>query len=898
MPPTFRLAALAIVAAVMTGYAYQSPTQPWPPAVQTIAPVSKALAPSDALASFALPPGFRIELVAAEPLVQDPIMIEWDRAGRLWVVELPGYMRDISAEGELDPVGRIVVLEDADHDGKMDTRTVFADKLVQPRALAVLEHGVLVGESPDIWLLRDTDGDLRSDIKELVTSGYGRREANVEINANSLYWALDNRLYSAGLAADFYLTLEDGSFRVHESLSRGQWGTTQDDAGRMYRNHNESPLHADLVPTPYYARNPHLLRTRGSHEPLRNPDGDITAVWPSHQTPGTNRAYQHGILREDGTLARYTAACAPLIFRGDRFPADFYGNAFVAEPAANVVSRFILSDDGTTLRARKPYDRAEFLTSTDERFRPVHLSSAPDGTLYIADMYRGIIQHGAYVTEYLREQILERHLEQPTAYGRIYRVVHESASRDPQRMRTPAPPAALVAMLAHPNGWWRQAAQRVMVERRDRSVAPALAALAGTAPDWRTRVHALWTLDGLDAIEPSVVIRALDDESRDVRVSALRIAERWLGEAGHPMQAAVRKRLEDADWAVRHQYAASIGALPEGVRAAAAAAVLERHGGDPVTTDAVLSGLAGVESAVLERLLDKGGSSATPAFEGAITMLAATVVKSAKDAPVQSLFAWTAATRPPWQRAALLRGAEVALLGAEMPGTVASERRTAPAPGAPCPTCPGGRGGPGGAYAFPKAQAAAAAAQRTGGGRGGAVAMPLDREPEPLSRLAARDDLDGKRAAALLARLTWPGKAGVAPAAAPLAAADQQRFEAGREIYRNICQGCHGPDGRGMERVGPPLAGSELAGAPAGLPARVILNGKEGEVGLMPPLGGTLSDEQIAGVLTYIRREWGGTGNPVDPGTVARIRAASVDRRRPWTRQELLALPPDAAPGR
>jgi putative membrane-bound dehydrogenase-like protein len=898
MTPTFRAAALATVAAAMTGSAHQSPERPWPPPVAKIAPVSRALSPAEALGTFGLPPGFRIELVAAEPLVQDPILIEWDRAGRLWVVELPGYMRDITADGELDPVGRIVVLEDVDNDGTMDTRTVFADKLVQPRALAVTEHGVLVGESPDIWLLRDTDGDLRSDTKERVTSGYGRREANVEINANSLYWAIDNRLYSAGLAADMFLRLEDGTFRVHPSVSRGQWGTSQDDAGRMYRNHNESPLHADLVPTPYYARNPHLLRTRGSHEPLRSPDGDVTAVWPSHQTPGTNRAYQHGILREDGTLARYTAACAPTIFRGDRLPADFSGNAFVAEPAANVVSRFILSDDGTTLRARKAYGRTEFLTSTDERFRPVHLSSAPDGTLYIADMYRGIIQHGAYITEYLREQILERQLEQPTAYGRIYRVVHDSVPRDRERMPTPAPPEALVAMLAHPNGWWRQTAQRLMVERGDTSVAPALAALAGEAPDWRTRVHALWTLDGLGAIAPAVVVRALDDESRDVRVSALRIAERWLGNPAHPIQAAVATRLEDADWAVRQQYAASIGALPDGLRADAAAALLERHGGDPITTDAALSGLAGVETAVLERLLARSGSRATPALEGAFTMLAATIVRSAQDAPVQRLFAWTADARAPWPRAALLRGAEIALLGAEVPGTAAEERRAAQAPGVPCPTCPGGRGGPGGAYAFPKAQAAAAAAQRTGGGRAGAAAMALEREPAALSRLAAQGGDAGQRAAKLLARLTWPGKAGAGPGAAPLTAADQQRFEAGRDVYRNICQGCHGPDGRGMDRIGPPLVGSALASAPAGLAARVILNGKEGEVGLMPPLGGTLSDEQIAGVLTYVRREWGGTGTPVDAATVARVRKATAGRARPWTRDELLALPAGSASGR
>ncbi len=315
-------------------------------------------------------------------------------------------------------------------DGAMDRRTVFADGLIQPRAMKVLEQGVLVGEPPNIWLMRDTDGDLRSDRKELISAGYGRRETNVEVNANALLWGLDNRIHMAGTGADMVLRYVDRTFQVQRSLSRGQWGATQDDAGRIYRNHNESVLHVDLVATPYFARNPALLRTRGSHEALQDPAGNINDVWPAHQTPGTNRAYQGGILRADGTLAAYTAACAPTVYRGDRLPADLYGNVFVAEPTANVVSRFVVTDDGSTLRARKAYQQAEFLSSTDERFRPVYLSNAPDGTLYVVDIYRGIIQHHTYITEYLRDQIASRSLEQPIGLGRIYRVVHEGTVRD------------------------------------------------------------------------------------------------------------------------------------------------------------------------------------------------------------------------------------------------------------------------------------------------------------------------------------------------------------------------------------------------------------------------------------------------------------------------------------
>jgi hypothetical protein len=363
----------------------------------------------------------------------------------------------------------------------------------------------------------------------------------------------------------------------------------------------------DLVPTFYFARNPNLMRTRGSYERLADDNPELNTVWPVRPNPGTNRAYQTGIDREDGSIARFTSVCAPLVYRGDRLPAELYGNVFVAEPAANLVSRIILTDDGTTLRARKAYDRGEFLTSSDERFRPVYLSNAPDGTLYIADLYRGIIEHRISITTYLRDQIVARKLDQATGFGRIYRVMHDTTKRDTTRTLAHASPAQLVQALSHPNGWRRDTAQRVLVERGAKSMIPALTTLAEGAPDPRTRLHALWTLDGIDAIRPPTVLKALADRSRDVRVSAIRMAERWLGEANHPIQASVLNRIGDPDWAVHQQLAASVGALPAGIRETAAVALLERYGSDPVVMDATLSGLRGSEAAVLELLL--GGKS-------------------------------------------------------------------------------------------------------------------------------------------------------------------------------------------------------------------------------------------------------------------------------------------------
>ncbi len=859
--------------ALNIGYGQTSPVnRPWPPGVQRVAEQSPALSPAEALKTFYMPPGYYLELVASEPLVRDPIAIDWDTHGRLWVVEMPAFLRDFRfPEPNLDPICRIVVLEDTNHDGKMNNRTVFADGLVLPRSVMVLDQGVLVGEPPYVWLMHDQNGDLHMLTKELIATTYGRRDSNVEENANGFTWALDNWMYTS--CSEMDLRLKNGKFEVRKTLLRGEWGSSQDDAGRIYRNSNESPVHVDFVPTPYFARNPNLLRTRGSYDTLGT-FSEINTVWPVRPNPGTNRAYQKGIDREDGSIAKYTSACAPLVYRGDRLPAELYGNLFVAEPAANLVGRSILSDDGSTLRVRKAYEKGEFLASTDERFRPVFLSNAPDGTLYIVDMYRGIIQERSDITEYLHGQIVKRKLEQPIEMGRIYRVMHEKTSRDETPVPAGTSSAQLVEMLSHSNGWRRDKAQQLLVEHGGKSVVPALTKLAESAESPRTRLHALWTLDGLDGIEPATVTKALADPSRDVRASAIRISERWLGEPNPSIQAAVLARLEDPDWSVRQQLAASLGTLPPGPREKAVASLLERFAADPVTLDAALSGVRGSESAVLERLLqDREGPRLQ--LEPAITMLAATIVRSAQEAAVQALFGRLAdGGYLAWQRSALLRGAEVSLLGAEMPGAVVIEEDAL-----------GDRMAPGGAYAF---RQVAPASKFEGRGRN---TLRLSREPDALAALADRGGDFGARATAVLARVMWPGKPGSAVSLAPLTPEEQGRYDAGREVYKNICQACHQPDGRGQDKVAANLIDSDLALAPAEVTARILLNGKEGPIGLMPPIGAVLSDDQIAAVLTYVRREWGQTGSPVDPATVKAVRALTRGRQRAWTNDELRALP-------
>jgi mono/diheme cytochrome c family protein len=472
---------------------------------------------------------------------------------------------------------------------------------------------------------------------------------------------------------------------------------------------------------------------------------------------------------------------------------------------------------------------------------------APDGTLYVVDMYRGVVQEAIYWTDFLRDYIRARDLEKPINLGRIWRIVHETMKPGPKPALAKAGPAELVKALSHPNGWWRDTAQRLLVERYEKSVVPQLQRLALTAPDWRTKLHALWTLDGLDATEPDVLQKLLVDKSPDVRASAVRLSEPWLSQPNHPLGGIVLKLANDPSWTVRRQVAASLGELPQAMRVEQAVGMLTRHGGDPIVVDATISGLRGSEADVLKRvMLAKPASRETDA----LTMLAGAIARSGEVAAVQQLIGQVGdAATPPPQRMALLQGLDLGLPGGA------------------------GRGGRAG-----------------GGGRGVAPAKPvvLAGEPGDLVKLTAAPGETGVVAKRVVAKLEWPGKPAPVVEVTPLTAEEQQRFTAGSEVYKSICLGCHQADGRGKEKIAPSLVESPYTrGADVNAASRILLAGKEGTVGLMPPLGGALNDEQIASVLTYVRREWGNTGSPVSAEDVREIRGLTKTRTRPWTDAEL-----------
>jgi mono/diheme cytochrome c family protein/glucose/arabinose dehydrogenase len=853
-----------------------APAPPTPQAGPGEAPV---LTPAQALQSLRLPAGYHAELVASEPLVQDPVAVDFDADGRMYVVEMRGYMPNLEGTGEDVPKGRIVVLQDTNDDGKMDRKTVFLDSLVLPRSVKVLEHGVLVATTPELWYAKDTNGDLRADSKVRVRDDYGNLQSNPEHNANTPFWGIDNWIHNANYEGEF--RLRDDHFEFRPTASIGQWGVTQDAYGRLYRNSNEDPLHADLVPAHYYKRNANQSRSRGVYEALTA----NVAVFPAHPTPAVNRGYMDGVLRPDSTLARFTSAGSPTVYVGDRLPHELVGNVFVTEPAGNLVHRFTVQEtpDGG-LKAVSAYEGEEFVASTDTRFRPVNVASAPDGTLYVVDMYRGIIQHKAYITPYLAGEIQAHGLEQPVGLGRIYRIVHDGTKRDRRPQLSKRSPAELVGFLSHPNGWWRMTAQRLLVERNAREVAPALRKLVAESPNELARLHALWTLDGLGEADVATVQHALADASAPVREAALRISEPRLAAGDAAMTAAVLRLADDPAPAVQRQLAASLGELPEGERVRALTALLERHGNDPVLADAAISGLQGHEFAVLQNLVTGAATGTLP--DEAIAGLTMIVAKSGSPAEVSRMLGWAGnESGAPTLRLAVLQGLEQMLPrqrvgpGGARAGAAAGGRGAAGAAGAP-----GGRGGAPGA-------AAGAAAARGGAARGGGAgrSRTLEFKESPAGLIAAASSKNAEireLASRLVDAADWPGKADDAPAGPALTPAEQARFAAGQKQFTATCAPCHQANGMGLPGVAKALVGSQWAlGSPEAV-VRIVLHGKEGEM-LMPPIGSSLTDDQVAAVLTYVRNEWGNHASAIDPAQVQRIRAETASHGQAYTEAEL-----------
>lgn len=852
-----KLSALGVLTALAAGHllaAQHGATQPasqpsTKPTADTVehypCPPAPPLTGAQELESFVLQPGFQIELVASEPAVQDPVAIAFDADGRMWVSEMRGYMPDVYAHHEDEPIGRISVLEDSSGRGRYDKATVFLDKLYLPRAVSPIADGALVASPPHLWFCRDTQGGLNCDQKVEVSAKYGTGK-DPEYGDNGLLWARDNWIYSASSHVRFRYAGND-KFESAVAPSRGQWGISQDDVGRLFFNYNSDQLRADLIPADYIARNPAYKATGVNYQVESD-----QKTWSSRPNPGINRGYEPGNLRE-GRLATVTATCGPTIFRGTALGDDAYGNAFIPEPAGNLVMRKQLIESQGLVKAVGVYHpgppgmpKLDFLTSTDERFRPVNAATGPDGALYIVDMYRGVIQHRTYVTPYLRRQVFERGLEQPQHLGRIWRITRIGQARTPIVKLSRESSAKLIERLASPNGWVRDTAQRLLVERNDPASVAPLEQTAAAHANPLARLHALWTLAGTGKLKETTLLTALTDKDGRVSSAAIRLSEPYLSDGDGKILAAVLKQQYRPE--TRVQFALSIAGVKQARVEETLTAFLSDFAERPLIKDAVISGMAGREGEFLRRLLaDPGWEKETPGRRGMIVALASAAFRSGKGPIATELFdaAATQGQTLHWRQLAILSGV-----------TQISKGQSKPAK----------------------------------------VALPAT----PTALLKLCDDADPTVSA--LARqaekyVRWPGMPKLEPDVVPLTPEQQQSFTRGKEIFGAVCAQCHQPDGRGQEGKAPSLRDSPIALGPDVRLIRIVLNGAKGEwhvTGWSPnlemPTLGVLDDGQIADALTYLRRSWDHAASPVDGATVARVRQEVGNRQAAWTEEELLAV--------
>ena len=474
---------------------------------------------TDYTSEYILKEGFEIEALVTEPMLMNPVAMDFDLKGRIWTVELTGYMRDIDGSDEDFPDGKISFFNDHNQDGIADEKVVFLDSLVLPRAIKCYNGGLLYAEPPNLWWVAINDDDTPGE-RVLVDSMY-TNGGNVEHMPNGLLYNIDNWIYNA--KSDRRYRFKDGVWEISPTLYRGQWGITNDEIGRLFYNDNSNPLFGDHVLPNSFDKNEYLAKSEVYKDNIAG-----TRKFYPYQPTAVNRGYQKGVLMPDGKVSNFTSACSPLIYKGSALGDEYMGNAFVCGPEANLIKRYTLSEEDGMISATMTDTLSEFVVSKEETFRPVNIFDGPDGNMYIVDMRKGIIQHRAYLTTYLIDLATKRGLDKYKDGGRIYRlskVGYNYQYKDYNDLSNDE----WVELLKSKNYWERIKAQEQLVLNGNEAVVKKVREVLTSNYDDLSAVHCLWILDGMDNLMPSdLSLAAKNTSSKEVMITALSIAQDYV----------------------------------------------------------------------------------------------------------------------------------------------------------------------------------------------------------------------------------------------------------------------------------------------------------------------------------------------------------------------------------